>query len=116
MRAILFLVFPALALGFCPLPKKSFATSSLGMAPQYDNKFNKWVVTSPEEGPEAGYDIWGSLVRQGPSPFINHVFKAEEYKQAVLKFMAGDQVDRNIWRKLRWMPICVIPTIGLVSQ
>jgi hypothetical protein len=74
----------------------SFATSSLGMAPQFDNKLNKWVATFPEEeGPEAGYDIWGSLVRQGPFPFINRVFKAEEYEKAVLKFMAGDQVDRN---------------------
>ncbi len=73
MRAILFLVFPALALGFCPLSKKSFATSSLGMAPRFDNKLNKWVAPSPEEGPEAGYDIWGSLVRQGPFPSINRV-------------------------------------------
>mmetsp|Transcript_26767 Transcript_26767/g.34902 ORF Transcript_26767/g.34902 Transcript_26767/m.34902 type:complete len:152 (+) Transcript_26767:2-457(+) len=65
------------------------------MAPRFDAKENKWVITSPEEGPDAGYDIWGSLLRQGPSPFISRLLKEEEYEQGVLKFMAGDNVDRN---------------------
>jgi hypothetical protein len=93
MKTIVFVLLPTLALGFCPQPKSS-AIVSLGMAPRYDNVSNKWMPTSPEEGPEAGYDILGSLLRQGPAPAFNRIFKAGDYEQAVLKFMAGDKVDR----------------------
>lgn len=65
------------------------------MAPKFDTGLNKWVVSSPDEGPEAGYGPFGSLLRQGPLPFFNRVVKADEYEQAVLKFMAGDQADRK---------------------
>lgn len=64
------------------------------VGPKFDKNINKWVVSSPDEGPEAGYGPLGSLLRQGPLPFFNRVFKADEYEQAVLKFMAGDQADR----------------------
>jgi hypothetical protein len=64
------------------------------MAPRFDIQLNKWVPTSPEEGPEAGYDIWGTAVRHGPIPLFNRVVKADDYEQGVLKFMAGDKVDR----------------------
>eukprot|EP00545_Synedropsis_sp_CCMP1620_P012740 CAMPEP_0119016810 /NCGR_PEP_ID=MMETSP1176-20130426/14505_1 /TAXON_ID=265551 /ORGANISM="Synedropsis recta cf, Strain CCMP1620" /LENGTH=156 /DNA_ID=CAMNT_0006970353 /DNA_START=15 /DNA_END=485 /DNA_ORIENTATION=+ len=64
------------------------------MAPRFDKKDNIWIPTGPEEGPEAGYDVWGSLFRQGPSPFLTRVFKPSDYEQAVLKFMAGDKCDR----------------------
>jgi hypothetical protein len=95
MRSILLALLPALALSFCPQPT-SHATLSLGMAPRYDKTTNKWTPTSADEGPEAGYDLWGSLLRQGPNPFIQRVFNAADYEQAVLKFMAGDKVDRNV--------------------
>jgi hypothetical protein len=95
MRSILLALLPALALSFCPQPT-SHATLSLGMAPKYDKNTNKWTPTSADEGPEAGYDLWGSLLRQGPNPFIQRVFNADDYEQAVLKFMAGDKVDRNV--------------------
>jgi len=102
LMALLLLIAPTVTLAFSsprftsPLVKSSERLPlALFMAPRFDAKENKWVVTSPEEGPDAGYGIWGSLLRQGPSPFFNRVFKAEEYDQAVLKFMAGDNVDRN---------------------
>lgn len=62
--------------------------------PTFDIEQNKWVVTSEEQGPEYGYDIWGSLLRQGPNPVIQRIFRADEYEQAILKFMNGDKVDR----------------------
>ncbi len=64
------------------------------MAPRFDKKVNIWVPTSADEGPEAGYDIWGTVIRHGPIPFFNRLVKADEYEQGVLKFMAGDKVDR----------------------
>jgi hypothetical protein len=42
---------------------------------------NKWLPASPEEGPEGGYDIWGSLLRQGLLPFFTRLFSSEEYEQ-----------------------------------
>ncbi|CAJ1951300.1 unnamed protein product [Cylindrotheca closterium] len=65
------------------------------MVPKFDPQTRKWSPTSPEEEASAGYDIWGSLLRQGPNPFIQRLFQADEYEQGVLKFMAGDKVDRN---------------------
>lgn len=65
------------------------------MAPRFDKQLNQWVATSPDEGPEAGYDIWGTVIRHGPVPFFNRIVKAGEYEQGVLKFMAGDNADRN---------------------
>jgi len=59
------------------------------MAPRFDKKLNKWIPTSSAEGPEAGYDIWGTVLRHGPVPFFNRIFKADDYEQGVLKFMAG---------------------------
>ena len=94
LKTFLFALLPTLALAFCPQPKP-LASASLGMAPRFDKAGNKWVATTAEEGPEAGYDVWGSLIRQGPQPFFNRIFKADDYEQAVLKFMAGDKVDRN---------------------
>jgi len=64
------------------------------MAPRYDKTTRKWTPASAEEGPDGGYGVFGSLLRQGPQPFFNRIFKADEYDQAVLKFMAGDNVDR----------------------
>lgn len=92
-KSLLLLLLPSLALAFLPLNARK-QCSSLSAGPNYDKNLNKWVVSSPDEGPEAGYGPLGSLLRQGPLPFFQRIFKAEEYDQAVLKFMAGDQADR----------------------
>jgi hypothetical protein len=70
--------------------------TGLSMAPRFDKNENKWIPLGPEEGPEAGYNVFGSLLRQGPSPFIARVLKPDDYEQAVLKFMAGDKVGRQV--------------------
>jgi hypothetical protein len=93
-KSLLFFLLPSLALAFLPSNARQ-QCSSLSMAPKFDTGLNKWVVSSPDEGPEAGYGPFGSLLRQGPLPFFNRVVKADEYEQAVLKFMAGDQADRK---------------------
>lgn len=103
MKLIAFLLLPSLVAAFAPIlvgnavstEGMQFSTTSLNMVPKFDKTQNKWLPTSPEEESEAGYDIWGSLLRQGPNPFFNRLFRGEEYEQGVLKFMAGDKVDRN---------------------
>jgi len=93
------LSLPLLSVAFTMLPSASVISttttnkrsisSSLGMAPKFDKQLNKWVPSSSEEGPEAGYDIWGTVIRHGPVPFFNRIVKADEYEQGVLNFMAG---------------------------
>ena len=78
---------------FAPVQQPQKATTSLGMAPKWDG--DKWVPTSDAEGPSAGYGPGKTLLLHGPIPFYNRIFKADDYEQAVLKFMAGDKVDRT---------------------
>ena len=71
----------------------SSSSSVLRMVPKFVG--NKWVPQSPEEGPEAGYDIVGTLLRQGPEPALTRIFSPDDYEQAVLKFMASEKCDRD---------------------
>jgi hypothetical protein len=69
--------------------------SALNMAPRYDKQSQQWFPTDPSiEGPEAGYNIIGSLYRAGPVPFIQRIINANSYEQAVLKYMAQEKCDR----------------------
>jgi hypothetical protein len=78
-------------------PTKSSSLSSSSFVLRMVPKFvgNKWVPQTPEDGPEAGYDIVGTLVRQGPEPTLTRIFSPDDYEQAVLKFMATEKCDRN---------------------
>lgn len=69
--------------------------TSLSMAPKFDKQQQKWVASSPDEELVAGYGPAGSLLRQGPAPFIQRIVNADEYDQAVLKFMAGEGCSRD---------------------
>jgi len=71
------------------------AASALAMAPKFDKNAAKWIPSTPEEEASAGYDVFGSLLRQGPGPFFQRVFKAEDYDQAILKYMAGEGCSRD---------------------
>jgi hypothetical protein len=115
-RSLLLLFLPV-ALAFVA-PQQKAHQHGLAMV-KFDKTLNKFVTTSPEEGPEAGYPPFGSLLRQGPEPFIQRIFKADEYEQAVLKFMAVEKVDRmeaqgNMDAFLRYAPTLV--TIPLHSR
>jgi len=70
----------------------TIAATRLHMAPKYDG--TRWVATQPEEMPEAGYGPAKTLLLQGPKPFFHRIFQKDDYEQAVLKFMAGDNVSR----------------------
>lgn len=74
---------------------KMRSTEPLFMAPRYDKTTDKWVASSAEEGPGAGYGITKTLLLHGPEPFFQRVFKPDDYEQAVLKFMAGDKCSRD---------------------
>jgi len=65
------------------------------MAPRFDKATQQWVPTKPEEGPEGGYDIWKTLLLQGPKPFFTRLFQPNDYEQAVLKYMASDGCSRE---------------------
>lgn len=95
IQSILVLFIPVLAIAFAPNARMRSGMAGLSMVPKYDNKSNRWIPSGPEEGPGASYGPLGSLLRQGPSPFFTRIFKPDDYEQAVLKFMAGDNVDRT---------------------
>ncbi len=52
-------------------------------------------TSNPISPHSASYGPLGSLIRQGPKPFINHLLFPEQYDQAVLKYMAGEGCDRK---------------------
>jgi hypothetical protein len=95
MNLLPFLLFLVPVTAFAPARITPFPLTQTFMAPKYDKATQRWSPTSPDDEPSAGYNIFGSLLRQGPSPVIQRIFKADDYEQAVWKFMAGDKCDRN---------------------
>lgn len=82
---------------FAPMQKVDSRRRSafqLSMAPKFDGE--KWVPTSPDEEPLAGYGTTKTLLLHGPKPFFNRIFQSDDYDQAVLKFMAGDKCSRDV--------------------
>jgi hypothetical protein len=90
-------LLPVLTFAFTPQASSygSARTKNLPMVPRYDKDLKRWTPSGPEEEPGASYGPVGSLLRQGPSPFFTRLFKSDDYEQAVLKFMAGDNVSRQ---------------------
>eukprot|EP00568_Trieres_chinensis_P013605 CAMPEP_0183292536 /NCGR_PEP_ID=MMETSP0160_2-20130417/1561_1 /TAXON_ID=2839 ORGANISM="Odontella Sinensis, Strain Grunow 1884" /NCGR_SAMPLE_ID=MMETSP0160_2 /ASSEMBLY_ACC=CAM_ASM_000250 /LENGTH=148 /DNA_ID=CAMNT_0025453501 /DNA_START=118 /DNA_END=564 /DNA_ORIENTATION=+ len=66
---------------------------SLPMAPRFDPLTQRWYPTEPED--TEGYGPVGSLIRQGPKPFLERVLKPDDYEQAVFKYMANTGVNRR---------------------
>eukprot|EP00569_Conticribra_weissflogii_P002696 CAMPEP_0171335446 /NCGR_PEP_ID=MMETSP0878-20121228/5339_1 /TAXON_ID=67004 /ORGANISM="Thalassiosira weissflogii, Strain CCMP1336" /LENGTH=199 /DNA_ID=CAMNT_0011836717 /DNA_START=59 /DNA_END=658 /DNA_ORIENTATION=- len=86
-----------LATAFSPnvLKSRSYSTS-LSMAVKFDKASGKWYTDDPEkEGMGSSYGPIGSLYRAGPKPFLQRIFNADTYDQAVLKYMAQDGCDRK---------------------
>lgn len=65
------------------------------MAPRFDKSTGKWFTDKPDEMDGSSYGPIGSLYRAGPKPFLQRIFNAETYDQAVLKYMAQDRCDRR---------------------
>ena len=57
----------------------------------YDTKY-----TTQNEGPAAGYNIIGSLLRAGPVPAFQRIVNADTYEQAVLKYIAKEGCGRVV--------------------
>jgi hypothetical protein len=97
------MIFRILALLSLSAPVQAFVLGRSGhqpqtplfMAPRFDTSINKWVATKPEDEASAGYSVYKTLLLRGPKPFLHRVLQPDDYEQAVLKFMAGDGVDRN---------------------
>ncbi|KAJ1448701.1 hypothetical protein M885DRAFT_538277 [Pelagophyceae sp. CCMP2097] len=58
--------------------------------PEYDYATSKW---SPGDDTE-GYNAFGSLLRQGPLPFLIRLPNEDAYEQSVRKYMATEQCSR----------------------
>jgi hypothetical protein len=85
-------------LGFSPRGSTSSSTHQstlLRMAPKYDSSTSRWEASTPDEDSSAGYGPVGSLLRQGPVPFLQRLRDPDSYNQAVLKMMASENMDRN---------------------
>ena len=65
------------------------------MAPVYDPMTSRWEASTDDESSPAGYGPFGSLLRQGPVPFLQRLRDPDSYDQAVLKMMANEKMDRN---------------------
>lgn len=66
MRSLLLFPFLIIASNAFTLQQSTIKhATSLNMAPKFDPKTETWSPTSPEEGPEAGYNVAGSLIRHG---------------------------------------------------
>ena len=72
----------------------SSAATALNMVPRFSKTTQQWEPTS-EKDVEGGYEPIGSLIRQGPMPLIKRIQDPDLYEQMVLKYMAGDGVDRK---------------------
>ena len=60
------------------------------MVPRYDKETKRWSPSSPEEEASAGYSAFGSLLRQGPVPFLQRLRDPDGYDQGVLKMLANE--------------------------
>mmetsp|Transcript_19260 Transcript_19260/g.28495 ORF Transcript_19260/g.28495 Transcript_19260/m.28495 type:complete len:176 (-) Transcript_19260:121-648(-) len=99
-QLFLTLCFLPACYSFVVSPHRATTTSALLAAKAKSPKFNpsteQWEYTSDDQKPEAGYDISGTLLRQGPKPFFIRLLNPDQYEQAVLKFMATDSCDRMV--------------------
>lgn len=60
------------------------------MVPRYDESTQRWSPSSPEEEASEGYSPFGSLIRQGPVPFVRRLVDPDSYDQGVLKMMTTE--------------------------
>ena len=72
--------------------KPKAATPKLPL-PTFDDATQRYVK-SPDDDGVLPYDAIGAALRHGPVPFVTRIFKADEYEQAVLKYMGTAKVTR----------------------
>jgi hypothetical protein len=89
--SLLLVLVVSRAFAFLPRPAVSTNRIHRFMVPKYDESTQRWSDPSGE----TGYGPFGSLLRQGPLPFIQRLKDADGYDQGVLKMMATDSMSRN---------------------
>lgn len=87
LDCVQFIVFMLLFLYLTSLQYLTLKATSL----LYDTKY-----TTQNEGPAAGYNIIGSLLRAGPVPAFQRIVNADTYEQAVLKYIAKEGCGRVV--------------------
>ena len=89
-------VLSTAVVAFQPAATRSRLTSTTALAaqkPKLDKQSNRWEKAKDDDGVYP-YGPFGSLLRHGPSPFFTRLTNADEYEQAVLKYMATAGVSR----------------------
>jgi len=89
--SIWLLACPASAFGSFGGAKSSSTKIPL---PTYDAASNRYTKNPQDDGAYP-YDVIGSALRHGPSPFFTRLFNADEYEQGVLKYMYTQKVTRS---------------------
>jgi hypothetical protein len=69
-------------------------TSLYERFPKFDKSTQKWLYTSDDQKPEAGYPPLNTLLLHGPKPYFERIVRGDQYEQAVLKFMAVEKIGR----------------------
>jgi hypothetical protein len=80
---------------FSQTTSRRLGVVSRNMVPRFDPMTRRWEPTTLEDS--EGYGIVGSLIRQGPLPFVQRLFNSDDYEQGVLKMMANsdERMSRN---------------------
>jgi hypothetical protein len=102
LSLLLWLGMLAIALGFMVPDASKVGSTRLGtnkdvyhlfMSPRFDPNGERWYPSTDEEAQEA-YGPVGSLIRQGPKPFLSRYTSADGYEQGVYKMMAQEGWSR----------------------
>jgi len=90
---LLCIILPSAVQGFVSQLRVETRNNALRMAPRFDPVEKRWYPRTDEEAQEA-YGPVGSLIRQGPKPFISRLVNPDAYEQGVYKMMAQEGWDR----------------------
>jgi len=80
--------------------RRSFTTTTTALfattttKPKFNKSTGKWEKAPGDDGAYP-YDPIGSLLRQGPAPFLQRITNPDEYEQIVLQYMAEAGVSRS---------------------
>ena len=78
-------------LGALP-PPKPYDTTYKSKPPTFNKQTSLWEPSAETE-PQP-YGPWGSFLRGGPAPFLVRTLNANDYDQAVFKYMAQTSCSR----------------------
>ena len=73
-------------------PPKPYDSSYKSKPPTFNKQTSLWEPSAETE-PQP-YGPWGSFLRGGPAPFLIRLFNADDYDQAVFKYMAQTSCSR----------------------